>query len=178
MTLSLKSSIFHMYVIMYHFHLLMECISPSWFSTQEHSICVWEYFKVRSISDVKASLTMDMKQIFQHIAQWEVVIANNDVTGFKRISFEVIISKILRSLYTCLRLHLLTGLYAEIFVSYPLIVRMSFSYWLWRRVIPHTRFRLRAHGGCDRSAEDAYSSMAPDPILAFVGVRVSLHLTL
>ena len=27
----------------------------------------------------------------------------------------------------------------------------------------------RAHGGCDRSAEDAYSSMAPDPTFAFVG---------
>jgi hypothetical protein len=26
----------------------------------------------------------------------------------------------------------------------------------------------KAHGGCDRSAEDAYSSMAPDPTLAFV----------
>jgi hypothetical protein len=27
----------------------------------------------------------------------------------------------------------------------------------------------KAHGGCDRSAEDAYSSMAPDPNFAFVG---------
>ena len=30
-------------------------------------------------------------------------------------------------------------------------------------------YRLWAHGGCDRSAEDAYSSMAPDPAFAFVG---------
>jgi hypothetical protein len=29
--------------------------------------------------------------------------------------------------------------------------------------------RLRAHGGCDRSAEDAYSSVEPDPTFAFVG---------
>ena len=29
-------------------------------------------------------------------------------------------------------------------------------------------FRLRAHGGCDRSAEDAYSSMALNPALVFV----------
>ena len=36
-------------------------------------------------------------------------------------------------------------------------------------------FRLRAHGGCDRSAEDAYSSMAPDPTLALSEVRVALH---
>jgi hypothetical protein len=29
-------------------------------------------------------------------------------------------------------------------------------------------FGLTAHGGCDRSAEDAYSSMALDPTFAFV----------
>jgi hypothetical protein len=29
--------------------------------------------------------------------------------------------------------------------------------------------RLRAHGGCDRSSEDAYSSTATDPTFAFVG---------
>jgi hypothetical protein len=49
-----------------------------------------------------------------------------------------------------------------------LFVRLSFPYWLWRRVFPYTWFRLRAHGGCDRSAEDAYSSAAPAPIFAFV----------
>jgi hypothetical protein len=27
----------------------------------------------------------------------------------------------------------------------------------------------KAHGGCDRSAEDAYSSVDPDPTFAFVG---------
>jgi hypothetical protein len=48
-------------------------------------------------------------------------------------------------------------------------VRLTFPYWPWRRVIPHTWFRLRVHVGCDRSAEDAYSSMAPDPNFAFVG---------
>jgi hypothetical protein len=47
-------------------------------------------------------------------------------------------------------------------------VRLSFPYWLWRRVIL-SYFRLRAHGRCDRSAEDAYSSAAPDPTFAFVG---------
>jgi hypothetical protein len=49
-------------------------------------------------------------------------------------------------------------------------VRLSFPYWIWRRVILYTQFRLRAHGGCDRSAEDAHSSLAPDPTFAFVGV--------
>jgi hypothetical protein len=35
--------------------------------------------------------------------------------------------------------------------------------------------RLRAHGGCDRSAEDAYSFATPD--LVFPEVRVSLIFT-
>ena len=34
-------------------------------------------------------------------------------------------------------------------------------------ITPFTTFLLRAHGGCDRSVEDAYSSMAPDPAFAF-----------
>jgi hypothetical protein len=66
-------------------------------------------------------------------------------------------------------------------------------HWFWLRIFPfyltgltnfgYGLFRLpnlntlilttdnwsRAHGGCDRSAEDAYSSMAPDPAPAFVG---------
>jgi hypothetical protein len=48
-------------------------------------------------------------------------------------------------------------------------VRLSFPHWLWRQVVPYTLFRLRAHGGCDRSAEDAFSSATPDPTFAFVG---------
>ena len=43
------------------------------------------------------------------------------------------------------------------------------------RVIPFTLFRLRAHGGCDRTADNAYSSMAPDPTFALSEVRVALH---
>jgi hypothetical protein len=49
------------------------------------------------------------------------------------------------------------------------LVRLSFPYWLLRRVIPYIYFRPRTHGGCDRSVEDAYSSAAPDPTFAFVG---------
>jgi hypothetical protein len=61
-------------------------------------------------------------------------------------------------------------LYSFLYTS--LHIKVSLSNWLWRRVIPYTWFRLWAHGGCDRSAEDAYSSMAPDPAFAF---RVALH---
>jgi hypothetical protein len=48
------------------------------------------------------------------------------------------------------------------------LVRLSFRYWFWRQVILYTWFGLRAHGGCDHSAEDTYSSAAPDPAFAFV----------
>jgi hypothetical protein len=54
-------------------------------------------------------------------------------------------------------------------ICFILFLRRSFPYWLWRRVIPYTWFRLRAHSGYNWSAEDAYSSMATDPTLAFVG---------
>jgi hypothetical protein len=53
-------------------------------------------------------------------------------------------------------------------ICFILFVRLSFPYWRWRRVILYTYFRLRAHSGCDRSAEDAYSSVASDPTFAFV----------
>jgi hypothetical protein len=33
---------------------------------------------------------------------------------------------------------------------------------------PYTQFRLRANDGCNRSAEDAYSSATPDPTFTFV----------
>jgi hypothetical protein len=36
MILTSQSSTFLFYVVTYHFHLLMVCISPSWFETQEH----------------------------------------------------------------------------------------------------------------------------------------------
>jgi hypothetical protein len=54
-------------------------------------------------------------------------------------------------------------------VCFIQFVSLPFSYWLWRRVIRYTYFRLRAHGRCDRSAEDAYSSAAPYPTFAFFG---------
>jgi hypothetical protein len=54
-------------------------------------------------------------------------------------------------------------------ICFIAFVRLSFPHWLWRRVILYTQFRLRAHGGCDRSAEDAYSSTTSDPTFAFVG---------
>jgi hypothetical protein len=34
--LTLQSSTFLFYLVIYHFHLLMICISPSWFDTLEH----------------------------------------------------------------------------------------------------------------------------------------------
>jgi hypothetical protein len=37
------------------------------------------------------------------------------------------------------------------------------THWSWLRFVPFTWTGMRAHGGCDRSTGDAYSSMAPDP---------------
>jgi hypothetical protein len=53
-------------------------------------------------------------------------------------------------------------------ICFILFVRLSFPKWIWLRVIQYTQFRLRVHGGCDRSAEDAYSTAALDPTFAFV----------
>jgi hypothetical protein len=63
-------------------------------------------------------------------------------------------------------------------ICFITFVRLSFPYWLWRRVIPFTWFRLRTCGGCDLSAEDAYSSMVPNPTITLSGVCVALRLTL
>jgi hypothetical protein len=90
---------------------------------------------------------------------------NVDVAGLWRISFKVIISQILRSLsWPCLRLQIMTGPYAEWFVSYPFLDCRFHSLWQW--VVPYAEFRQRAHGGCDQSAEDICASMAPDPTFA------------
>jgi hypothetical protein len=53
-------------------------------------------------------------------------------------------------------------------ISFILFVKLSFPYWLWQQVILYIYFQLRAHGECDYSAEDTYSSVAPDPTFAFV----------
>jgi hypothetical protein len=80
-----------------------------------------------------------------------------------------VVLQILRSFsLPCLRLQIITGSYAEWFVSYTLF-NCHFLNDFWRRVIPYTLFRLKVHGGYNRSAEDAYSSVAPDPTFAFVG---------
>jgi hypothetical protein len=43
------------------------------------------------------------------------------------------------------------------------IVKPFLTHWSWLRVIPFIERGNGAHGGCDRSIGDAYSSMAPDP---------------
>ena len=46
MTLTLKSSIFLFYVVMYHYHLLMVCMSLSWFDTQWHAMHMMIFLKL------------------------------------------------------------------------------------------------------------------------------------
>jgi hypothetical protein len=49
-------------------------------------------------------------------------------------------------------------------ICLSVFVRLSYPYWLWRRIIPYTWFLLRDHSGCNRPAKDAYSFAAHDPI--------------
>jgi hypothetical protein len=48
-------------------------------------------------------------------------------------------------------------------ICFIFFVKLLFPYWLWRRVIPYTLFRI---------INDAYFFMAPDPTIAFVGWSV------
>jgi hypothetical protein len=57
-------------------------------------------------------------------------------------------------------------------------VRPSFPYWLCSTDNPVYLISTRVHVGCDRSAEDAYSSMAPDHTFQFVEIRVVLQSSL
>jgi hypothetical protein len=43
------------------------------------------------------------------------------------------------------------------------IVNPFLTHWSWLRVVLFLEYGNGAHGGCDRSTGDAYSSMAPDP---------------
>jgi type IV secretory pathway TrbD component len=54
-------------------------------------------------------------------------------------------------------------------ICFIAFVRLLFPYWLLWRVIPYIQFQLRVHGGCDRSAEDAYSSVASDHTFTIAG---------
>jgi hypothetical protein len=110
-TLTLQSSTFLFHVVVYYCHLLMVCVSPSWFDTQEH-----------------------------------FAYANSTVA---------------------IQLQIITDPIGWIICSMT-FVRMSLPYWLWQQIILYIWFQLRAHGGCDRSAEGAYSSMAPYPTFTFV----------
>jgi hypothetical protein len=51
-------------------------------------------------------------------------------------------------------------------ICFILFVRLSIPYWLCRQLVPCVYYRLRAHGGCDLSAGDVYSSLAPDATFA------------
>jgi hypothetical protein len=43
------------------------------------------------------------------------------------------------------------------------IVKPFLTHWSWLGAVPFIKRGNRAHGGCDGSTGDAYSSMAPDP---------------
>jgi hypothetical protein len=43
------------------------------------------------------------------------------------------------------------------------IVKLFLTHWFWQRVVSFIERGNRAHDGCDKSTEDAYSFMAPNP---------------
>jgi hypothetical protein len=93
--------------------------------------------------------------------------------------YQALVSRKNLKLKPCLRLQIVCLMICFIF-----FVRLLFSHWLWQRyssipnfdvtntipILMHQmRISTKVHGGRDRSAEDVYSSMAPDPTFAFVG---------
>jgi hypothetical protein len=50
---------------------------------------------------------------------------------------------------------LLSHILSDIFIP---IVRSYLAYWFWQRITPHSWSWNWAHGGCDLSTEDAFSS--------------------
>jgi hypothetical protein len=151
--LTLQSSTFFFYVVIYTTVTCLWCVHPCVHLPvdliRKGMFCVWELFKGRPTTDKTV-----------------------DVAGLKRLSFKIIISQILRSLkWPCLRLLSITGPYAEWFVSYPLL------YCRFQTGIPYTCFRLWAHGGCDLSAADPqvtppWHLILPSPLS---GICVALH---
>ena len=81
-------------------HLLVVCVSFSWFDTQGHAMHMMLFLKRGQLTDQGV-----------------------DVSGLWRVSFGVIISRILRSLWwPCLRLQIITNSsYVDWFISYPLL---------------------------------------------------------
>jgi hypothetical protein len=126
----------------------MVCLSPSWFDMQEHVL------RMRTFQNEANYLQKS----------WCCKLGYNKCrlkSSYDFANFTVVI----------MTLFAITNYHWPIcwMICFIQLVRLSFPYWLWRWVIPYTLFRLRVHGGCDRSAEDAYSSAAPDPTFTFVG---------
>jgi hypothetical protein len=145
MIVTLQSSIFFFYVVIYHFHLLMVCISPSWFDTQEPVL------RMRT---------------FQNAAN------NWQKSWCCRVLMNLVSSHhFARSTVTIMTLFAFTNYHWLIcwMICFILFVRLLFPYWLWQWVTnPVYQISSKAHGRCDRSAENSYSPAAPDPTLTFV----------
>jgi hypothetical protein len=73
----------------------------------------------------------------------------------------------LRKVYSRYNVHICN--YKLSLICFRAFIRLRLLYWLWWCVTPCTQFSLGANGGCGRSAEDAYSWVAPDPTFTFVG---------
>jgi hypothetical protein len=108
-------STFLSYVVIYHFHLLMVCKSPSWFDTQ-----------------LRACLRMRTFQSGTNYRQksWFCRVIMNLVWGHHFANSTVAIM----TLFTITNYHW-PICWMICFIPF---VRLSFPYWLWRRLIPYT----------------------------------------
>jgi hypothetical protein len=112
--LTLQSSTFLFCVVTYHFHLLMICISPSWFDTQEHVL------RMRTFQNEANYLQKGWWCKVMMNLVWSHHFAN--------------------SMVAIMTLFAITNYHWPIcwMICFILFVRLSFPYWLWRRVSPYT----------------------------------------
>jgi hypothetical protein len=114
MILTLQSSTFLFNVVKYNFHLLVVCISSSWFDTQEHVLRIRNFQNEARYLQESWCCKVIMNLVYSnHFANSMVAI----MTLFANTNFH-------------------WPIYWVICVIQ--FVRLSFPYLLWRRVIPYT----------------------------------------
>jgi hypothetical protein len=121
MTLTLQSSTFLFYLVIYHIHLLMVCISPSWFHTQEPVLSMKTFRNEANYLQKSWCCRFTMNLVW------------NDHFGNSTVAI--------------MTLFVITNYHWPIcwMICFPLFVRL----WLWQRIIPHicTWFRLERMAG-------------------------------
>jgi hypothetical protein len=133
-----------------HFHTCQFDISQ-WAGNQRHH-------SSQLIRYARACSTYD-----QFLIRGSLLTEKVDVTGVSTVSFTGSFPQVLWSLQRSSLLILpFFRTNAVWFVSYQSLSRFLI-HWFWLQLKPFTWNGIGAHGGCDRSTGDAYSSYSPDP---------------